>query len=123
MWSALPRKSQAKPEHKLRKRAASPSEEDFGPPIAPDEQGANLSTLERSLNQEMKCHAGKNQVFIRSLLTGTGATQPRIMLKCPLRKDIGLKQGVFYEHIRDVCCSVPEKCEAYRKFKERFVET
>jgi hypothetical protein len=98
-------------------------EQEFGPPISPEELSGNLSDLERELNGRMKCHAGKNQVFIRSLLTPTGTTQPRITLKCPLRRDIGLKPAVFYEYIRDVCCSDPEQCEAYRRFKDRFVPT
>jgi hypothetical protein len=98
-------------------------EQAFGPPLTPEEQTANLSTLERKLNREMKCPAGKNQVFLRSLLTGQGTTRPRIALKCHLRRDIGRTAEVFYEHIRDVCCSDPEQCEAYRKFKSRFVQT
>lgn len=88
-----------------------------------DELAANLSQLERDLNSRMVCHAGKNQVFIRSLLTGTGTTQPRIALKCHLRKDIGQDETVFYEHIRDTCCGDPQKCEAYRAFKRRHVVT
>jgi hypothetical protein len=98
-------------------------EQEFGPPISPQELNGNLSDLEREFNAQMKCHAGKNQVFIRSLLTATGTTQPRITLKCPLRRDIGLNPAVFYEYIRDVCCSDPEQCEAYRRFKDRFVPT
>ena len=108
---------------KARQKARSPVDEEFGPPITPAELSANLSDLERQLNQQMMCHAGKNQVFIRSLLTGTGTTQPRITLKCHLRRTIGLNPAVFYEHIRDVCCTDPEQCEAYRQLKERFVET
>ena len=123
MWSPSSRRPNTKPKDKPRAKTVSRVEQEFGPPITADEQGANLSDLERKLNQEMKCQAGKNQVFIRSLLTGTGTTQPRIMLKCHLRKDIGLKWEVFYEHIRDVCCSDPETCPAYRHFKDRFVET
>ena len=95
----------------------------FGPPLTPTELRGNLSELEHRLNAEMKCQAGKNQVFIRSLLTGSGTTRPRITLKCHLRKDIGLRPEVFYEHIRDVCCRDPEQCEAYRHFKDRFVQT
>jgi hypothetical protein len=95
----------------------------FGPPITDEEAAANLSELEQKLNAEMKCPAGKNQVFLRSLLTGNGTTRPRIALKCHLRKEIGLPQEVFYEHIRDVCCTDPEQCEAYRALKERFVPT
>ena len=123
MWSSLLGKPNGKPKRTQRKKAASRVEQEFGPPITPEEEGVNLSDLERKLNGEMKCQAGKNQVFIRSLLTGTGTTQPRIMLKCYLRKDIGLKPEVFYEHIRAVCCADPERCEAYRHFRDRFVET
>jgi hypothetical protein len=123
MWSLLLRRSKAKPEPKKPRSLRARVEDEFGPPVCPEEQRANLSDLERKLNADMKCHAGKNQVFIRSLLTGNGTTQPRITLKCTLRRDIGLKPQVFYEHIRDVCCCDPEKCEAYRQFKERFVPT
>ncbi|MBU0637721.1 MAG: hypothetical protein KKB50_02560 [Planctomycetes bacterium] len=97
--------------------------EAFGPPLTQDEVTANLTELENRLNREMKCHAGKNQVFLRSLLTGRSTTRPRITLKCPLRRDIGLKPEVFYEHIRDICCRDPEQCEAYRAFMERHVPT
>ena len=123
MWESLLRRSKAKQPPRQRPTTRSRVEEEFGPPITPYEQRANLSDLERRLNEEMRCQAGKNQVVIRSLLTGWGTTQPRVMLKCHLRKDIDQKPNVFYEHIRDVCCSDPEKCEAYRQFKERFVET
>jgi hypothetical protein len=97
--------------------------EAFGPPLSEEELTANLSELEHKLNREMKCPAGRNQVFIRSLLTGTNTTRPRIALKCHLRQEIGLPREVFYEHIRDVCCTDPEQCEAYRALKERFVPT
>lgn len=94
-----------------------------GPPITPEELTANLSDLERKLNREMKCVAGKNQVYIRSLLTGRSTTRPRIALKCPLRRDIKLPPEVFYEHIRDVCCTDQNQCEAWRAFKKRHVDT
>lgn len=127
MWSSLLGRPKVKPEPEAeaesRKRTISRVGQEFGPPITQEEEGANLTDLEQKLNREMKCHAGKNQVFIRSLLTGTNTTQPRIALKCHLRKDIGLKPEVFYEHIRDICCGDPELCEAYRDLKERFVET
>lgn len=98
-------------------------EDAVGPPLTADEMTANLSVLERKLNREMVCHAGKNQVYLRSLLTGNGTTRPRIALKCSLRRDIGQTPEVFYEHIRDVCCCDPEQCEAYRHFKARHVKT
>ncbi len=95
----------------------------FGPPITPEELTSNLSILERHLNREMKCTAGKNQVYIRSLLTGRSTTRPRIALKCPLKRDIGQNPDVFYEEIRDVCCSDPGQCEAWRAFAKRHVPT
>jgi hypothetical protein len=125
MWSSLLGRPKMKPEPEPEppKRTISRVGQEFGPPITAEEEGANLSELEQRLNREMKCHAGKNQVFIRSLLTGSNTTQPRIALKCHLRRDIGLKPEVFYEHIRDICCGDPDRCEAYRDLKERFVET
>ncbi len=91
----------------------------YGPPLTAEEMTGNLSVLENKLNRDMKCHAGKNQVFLRSLVTGRGATRPRIALKCSLRRDIGQQSEVFYEHIRDVCCNDPEQCEAFQAFKKR----
>jgi hypothetical protein len=124
MWHSFLRKPRTTPDRKKKhSKARSRVEEEFGPPITPAELRANLSELERQLNAEMKCQAGRNQVFIRSLLTGMSTTRPRIMLKCHLRRDIGLKPDVFYEHIRDVCCCDPEQCAAYRHFKDRFVQT
>lgn len=97
--------------------------EAFGPPITPEEAQGNLSQLEKQLNGEMKCPAGKNQVYIRSLLTGRGTTQPRIALKCPLRKDIGEQPEIFFEQIRSLCCTDHEQCPAWRQMKSRFVDT
>ena len=99
------------------------TDEAFGPPLTPEELTSNLSVLERNLNAEMICPAGKNQVYIRSLLTGRTTTRPRIALKCPLRRDIGLSAEVFYEYIRDVCCCDPEECAAWRALKDRHVLT
>jgi hypothetical protein len=98
-------------------------QEAFGPPLAPDELTGNLSDIERKLNREMGCPAGRNQVYVRSLLTGRGTTRPRIALKCPLRRDIGLSPEVFYEHIRDTCCHNHEECEAWRAMQARRVAT
>jgi len=98
-------------------------DESFGPPLTPDELTGNLSLIERKLNRQMRCPAGRNQVYIRSLLTGQSTTRPRIALKCSLRRDIGERPEVFYEYIRDVCCCDPEYCEAWQQLKDRFVQT
>ena len=123
MWSSFLRKTKPEPSKEESAKKRSRVAEEFGPPITLEEQKANLSELEHKLNEQMICVAGKNQVFIRSLLTGNGTTQPRIAMKCHLRRDIDLKPDVFYEYIRDVCCKDPEQCPAYRDFKDRFVET
>ncbi len=93
------------------------------PPLLPEERNGNLTVLERDLNAAMACPAGRNQVFIRSVVTKHGTTPPRIALKCSLRRDIGQPVDVFLEHVRSVCCADPKECEAYRKFKDRFVQT
>ena len=90
-----------------------------GPALSPEELTGNLSLLERQLNREMKCTAGKNQVFIRSLVSGRAATRPRIALKCFLRRDLGLAPEVFFEQIKSLCCGDPEQCEAWQAFKKR----
>lgn len=102
---------------------ASRVKEAFGPPLTPEELVGNLSDLERKLNSEMQCPAGRNQVYIRSLLTGNSTTRPRIALKCHLRRDIGLTPEVYYEHIRDICCCDPEQCPAWRTMTTRRVPT
>lgn len=94
-----------------------------GPPLTQEELTSNLSDLERRLNRDMKCTAGKNQVYIRSLLMRGATTRPRIALKCPLRRDIKLPPEVFFEHIRDVCCTDPDSCPAWQAFKKRHVVT
>ena len=88
------------------------------PPITKKELTSNLSMLENRLNRKMKCFAGKNQVFIRSLLSGGQRSRPRICLKCPLRAEFGLNREVYFEFIRDVCCSKPSQCRALRMFQE-----
>ncbi len=88
------------------------------PPITPEELQGNLSLLEHRLNKEMKCISGKNQVYIRSKLLGLGTTRPRITLSCPLRPLYGLNREVYFEHIRDVCCGNPMRCEAFQRFEE-----
>ena len=100
---------------------ASESEDDSGepPPITRKERSSNLSILETRLNRKMKCFAGKNQVFIRSLLSGGERSKPRICLKCPLRAEFGMNREVYFEFIRDVCCSKPRKCKAVQAFQAR----
>lgn len=97
--------------------------EAFGPPMHPDELTTSLSILEKNLNAKMPCPAGKNQVYIRSLLVIGSTTRPRIALKCPLRRDIGLNPDIFYEHIRDICCSNHESCPAWQQLKSRYPAT
>lgn len=122
MFSSLLGRGKPKPEEK-KATLSTAVQQAFGPPLTAEEQKGNLSELEKKLNREMQCPAGKNQVFIRSLVGPKGTTQPRVALKCHLRKDAGLPAEVFYEHIRDVCCGNPEECPAYKKFKDRFVPT
>lgn len=124
MWSTLLGRSKAKKSAAAGTGRTRPAAQDaYGPPLTDEETNANLSELERSLNQKMVCHAGKNQVFIRSLIVGRSSTKPRIALKCHLRRDIGMPAEVFYEHIRDVCCGDPTQCPAYQAFKKRHVAT
>lgn len=85
------------------------------PPITAEEAAANLSTLEKTLNNRMKCFAGRNQVYVQSKI-GAGSTKPRVALKCSLRAEYGLNKDVYYEHIRDICCGNPDKCPAYQQF-------
>lgn len=98
-------------------------DEAFGPPLTPEEMTGNLSQMQNDLNKGMHCPAGRNQVYVRSLLTGRSTTRPRLALKCPLRREIGQKPEVFYEHIRDVCCGDHEQCEAWQAMQKRFVPT
>jgi len=93
------------------------AETQSGPPAITDEElNDNLSMLETRLYKEMKCFAGMNLVFIHTQV-GHRAGKPRIMLRCPLRAEYGLKRDVYYEFIRDVCCGLPGRCEAHRRFK------
>jgi hypothetical protein len=94
-----------------------------GPPLTAEELTTNLSLLENRLNADMKCPAGRNQVYIRSLITGRGTTRPRIALKCPLRTNIGERPEVFFEHIRDVCCGDHEACPAWQALQTRHTPT
>lgn len=124
MWSTLfGKKPRKKPEPVRRTPRAQTVADAFGPPLTAEELSVNRTVLEQTLNQKMVCPAGKNQVFQRSLITKGGTTPPRIALRCQLRRDVGLPAEVYYEHIRDVCCNEPTRCEAYCKFKDRFVQT
>jgi len=90
------------------------------PPITDEEKNANISEMEKQLNRHMECFAGKNQVFIQSVVRGVGSkSKPRIALKCKLRKEFGYPPDVYYEYIRDVCCDNPGACPAYQAFKAR----
>lgn len=102
-----------------RKKRKSTSEA-FGPPITEVEQRTNLSVLENQLNSSMKCPVGKNQVYIRSLLTGGGTTKPRISMNCKQRAKIGLDPDIFYEHIQQTCCGDHDSCPAWQDAKLRF---
>lgn len=86
------------------------------PPVTREESDTNLSLLEGQLNRKMKCFAGKNQVFLQSMVLGGGTSRPRIALKCRLRAQYGLNRDVYYEFIRDTCCCDPSRCEAFRRF-------
>ncbi len=87
------------------------------PPISEEELQSNLSVLERSLNGKMRCFAGRNQVYIQSMILGRATSRPRIALKCSLRAEYGLNKDVYYEFIRDVCCQNPGRCEAVERFQ------
>lgn len=85
------------------------------PPVTPEEANANLSMLENQLNRKMQCFAGKNKVYLQSVIGRMG--RPRIALKCTLRANYGMSKDVYYEWIRDICCGDPTQCEAYQQFQ------
>ena len=90
------------------------------PPVTEFERNCNVTVLQHELHGQMKCFAGKNKVYLRSVLQEDGRrTRPRIALKCALRAEFGMKRHVYYEYIRDVCCGNPSRCPAYRKFLEQ----
>ena len=87
------------------------------PPLTAEERGRNLTLLVDQLNSEIKCSAGRQQVFLHSFVEDVGrTTTPRVTLRCPLREGLGLQPYVYYEHIRDVCCAAPERCEALQAY-------
>ena len=87
------------------------------PPLTAEETGRNLSRLVDRLNSEIRCSAGKHQVFLHSFVEGVGCkTVPRATLRCPLREALGVQPYVYYEHIRDVCCAEPQECNTLRAY-------
>jgi hypothetical protein len=93
------------------------------PALRPEEKSGNLTRLQNELNRDMRCPAGKNQVYVRSLVTMSGTTPPRMALKCSYRRDIGEPPDVFLDEMRRLCCGEPEKCEAFRAFQNRITPT
>lgn len=88
-------------------------------PITSAEDNGNLSDIERTFNRQMRCFAGKNLVFLQSMITGVHRTQPRICLKCPLRREFGMTERIYHDYIRDVCIGDHESCPAVQKFQAR----
>lgn len=82
------------------------------PPITSEESSQNISVLVNHLNETMKCHAGSGRVFLHSFIKWGQQAVPRVCLRCPIRVSLGLPDYVYYEHIRDLCCGTPGKCEA-----------
>lgn len=92
---------------------------DVEPELTEEERGANLTELEKNLNRHMECVHGRNQVYLQSRVTGLAKTKPRVALNCSLRARYGMKANVYYEYIRDVCCSDPQACPAVQQFAAR----
>lgn len=105
---------------KARPRKTKTTQEAFGPPISEIERHSNLTVLESQLNSTMKCPVGRNQVYIRSLLTGSGTTQPRIAMNCKQREKIGLDPDIYFEQIQNTCCGNHDACPAWKDAKSRF---
>lgn len=89
------------------------------PAVTDEEANANLTELEKRLNREMKCFAGRNLVYLQSHIGLGTRARPRICLKCPLRREYGLDYNMYYEYIRDVCCTDPQQCEAVKIFESQ----
>ena len=98
----------------VRSRPDAPNSE---PPITGEENGQNLSLLVNHLNATMKCPAGRQQVFLHSFIEFGQKAVPRVCLRCPIRVGLGMPQYVYYEHIRDICCNTPARCEAMSSFR------
>ena len=80
----------------------------------------SLLQLERKLNEEMRCPAGKNQVYILSRMKTNGRIKreaPQICIDCKIRNYLGWRKRVYLDFIRKVCCGDQKTmCEAYIKF-------
>ncbi len=94
------------------------------PPVTEFEKKTNLTVLQHELHRQMKCFAGKNQVYLQSIILDNGQkTRPRIALKCSLRDEAGLDRDVYYEYIKDTCCGDPRTCPAYQMFLQKNPES
>jgi len=80
----------------------------------------SLLQLERKLNEEMRCPAGKNQVYILSRMKTNGRIKkeaPQICIDCKIRSYLGWRKRVYLDFIGKVCCGDHRRlCEAYVKF-------
>ena len=83
----------------------------------------SLLHLQRQLNQEMRCPAGKNQVYVLSRMKTNGRIKreaPQICLDCKIRSYLGWRKRVYLDFIQKVCCGEHKRmCEAYVKFMAR----
>lgn len=83
----------------------------------------SLTQLQRKLNTEMRCPAGKNQVYVLSRMKTNGRIKreaPQVCLDCKIRSYLGWRKRVYLDFIRKVCCGHPKRmCEAYVKFMAR----
>ena len=80
----------------------------------------SLVQLERKLNDEMRCPAGKNQVYVLSRMKSNGRIKkeaPQVCLDCKIRSYLGWRKRVYLDFIQMACCGEHKrKCEAYVKF-------
>lgn len=83
----------------------------------------SLLQLQRQLNEQMQCPAGKNQVVVLSRLRTNGRIKkeaPRVCLDCKIRSTLGWRKRVHQDFIQKVCCGDHKRmCEAYTKFMAR----
>ena len=83
----------------------------------------SLVQLQRKLNAEMRCPAGKNQVYVLSRMKTNGRIKkeaPQVCLDCKIRSYLGWRKRVYLDFIRKVCCGEHKRlCEAYIKFMAR----